>query len=142
MLHQQASRLGQFCGRHAAQELRRVNQVDRRLGAFQHQSFQWDVERLSNLPQQEDRDIALPGFELRKISFRDLRIASQQLARHATSGAGLANPFAKQLEVIGFRSRFAAFGCVGQVGRNDGAMILFEMHYVALFGHGGCIILP
>ena len=72
-------------------------QVDRRLRAREHQRFHRDVERLGDLPQQQNGNVTLPGFKLREVAFRNARVARQELARHAAAGAGLAHAFAHRL---------------------------------------------
>jgi hypothetical protein len=96
VLHQQTARLGQFGRGKTAKKLGRVHQVNRRFGAFEDQRLDWNVERPGNLPQQQNRDVALAGFELRQISLRDAGIARQQLAGHATPRPGFAHTLADQ----------------------------------------------
>ena len=94
MLHQQAASFDQFRCRQAAQKLRGVYQVDWRLGPFQHQRFYRNVERARDLAQQQNRDVALPGFELCQVALGNLGVASQDFAGHTAPGAGFAHSFA------------------------------------------------
>ena len=143
MLHQQTPRLRQLRRRKAPQELRGVNQVDRRLRTCEHQRFHRNIERVGDLPQQQNRDVALAGFELREVAFRNAGVARQHLAGHAAAGPRFAHALAQQLQVVGLGGRLLFRGFRVRAGRHVRLIVgLLHMHYVAFSGHGGCIILP
>ena len=142
VLHQQPAGFGQFRRRQASQEFGGVHQVDRRLRSVEHQRLQRNVERVRDLAQQQNRDVALAGFELRQVALGDARVAGEDLAGHAAASAGLADAFAQQREVIGFGDRGRRFDGRASRAARSAAVVLVRMHYVALSAHGGCIILP
>ena len=96
--------LGQLLRREAGEELLRHRELDGALRSVEHEVGDRHVHRLGNLPEQQDRDVAAAGFELRQVALRHAGIARQQAPRHAALGADAPDPVAQRLE-IGRRRR-------------------------------------
>ena len=72
-----------------------------RSGSSRTRSVKRQAHGMRDLAQQRDRDIALPGLELRQIALGHLGIARQDLARHAAPGARLADALAERAQIGG-----------------------------------------
>ena len=97
------------CGEFRSQgRLARAAQADERdappaaIGVLAHQRFRRHVHRPGELAQQQHRDVALAGLELRQVALRDAGGSGEGAARGVVLGAPGAHAFAEAGEVGGF----------------------------------------
>ena len=81
--------------RQPLQELQDQRKLDRLAVFLPQQIRDGQVQGLRDLAQQQHRDVALAGLELRQIALGYARIPGQDLARHAALGAHFAHPLAE-----------------------------------------------
>ena len=83
-----------------------------------------DAERGCDPPQQNDGDVAVAGFELAQIAFRNLRLTGKQLSRHTASLSQFAYASAEHREEAGVVGRHFLRGLDDAVNRGVGAHVV------------------
>ena len=104
----------QFGRRQARQKLAQQGEFGRLLRADPDDLFQRHGHGLGHLAQAQDRDIALPAFELRQVTQGDARVARQDGAGHAAAHAQIAHMLAQGTQVV--TVTFCQSGCLGGFG--------------------------
>ena len=84
--------------RQPLQELQDQRKLDRLAVVLAEQVRDRQVQRLRDLPQQQHRDVAVAGLELRQVALGHARVAGQDLARHAALGPHVAHSLAERLQ--------------------------------------------
>ena len=95
---QQIARRGEIDGSEPVEELPEQARIHGAVGPFVDQFGERHADRVGDAAQQQNRKIALAGFELRQIALGDFRMLGEQLARHSAAAAHHAHPGADAIE--------------------------------------------
>ena len=82
-----------------SEELDRMYQFHRWLRAFKQQNVNRDIQCLCQLPQHEDGNVSVAGFDLRQVTLRNAGIAGELFPGHAPSCSGLPDAIPERLQI-------------------------------------------
>lgn len=108
-LRERDARRFELRGRSAVQQVADQQPVGRVGGLVAQQLGQRAVERQGDLAQDQDRRVAMPGFEVGEVALGDIRGLRQHLARHAAPRAQPPHALAEGLlQGVGHLGRLGA----------------------------------